>query len=354
MADYSTYPCPPGYYCLSGQEPILCPAGRMRNSSGAADYADCDLCRPGYYCPNDTINTQGIPCRGTYECPTGSPIESDCRPGHYCPPVTGTPPICPPGYYCPNATETPILCIYPFYCPEGSNMTLACDLGYQALTHAGIRYDKAMSCRICPPGYYGNSTTRATCELCPAGFYCPEGTGHGNTNPCLIGTYCPIGSDHPTNCPAGYRGEKLRAESFYDCHGCPAGTYSDTEAATHCKPCGSSSYSTGNSSICTCLGKYRSFQKSVGSCVCLSGYIYYDETDTQQTEENSDEDCQQIVDTRCTEYEVRLSSTRQCVLKENVDCNAGCDSSGYLDVELGVYVSKEKLKKNMYHFSLHL
>ena len=58
MADYSGSPCPPGYFCLEGDEPQLCPAGTMRDTQGAVNASDCPLCRPGYYCPNDTANTQ--------------------------------------------------------------------------------------------------------------------------------------------------------------------------------------------------------------------------------------------------------------------------------------------------------
>ena len=337
ISDYTGYECPVGFFCPAGGEPELCPAGTLRNTTGAASAADCPDCRPGYYCPNDTINTEGIPCRPTYECPSGASIEVDCRPGHYCVGVTGFPPLCPPGYYCPGATETPINCTLPYYCPQGSNMTMKCDLGYRAMDHAGIRYDPAQSCNICPPGTYGNYTDRSICETCPAGYYCPEGTAHGDTNPCPIGYYCPIGSDSPTACPAGMRGYKLRSEGFGECQACPANTFNDLPGQTYCRPCGSSSYSTGGAAICTCEGNYRAFQKSVGTCVCLAGYIYYDEVDSQQTESNSDQDCQQIVDTRCSVYEVRMAADRTCRLPENVDCNAACvDSGGYLDTNLGM------------------
>lgn len=60
MADYTAYLCPIGHYCLEAEEPALCPAGRMRDTPGAANYTDCPLCRDGYYCPNDTINTMGM------------------------------------------------------------------------------------------------------------------------------------------------------------------------------------------------------------------------------------------------------------------------------------------------------
>lgn len=337
IVDPTLYPCPIGHYCLERNEPALCPAGTMRNETGAAKPEDCPQCRPGYYCPNDTINTYGIPCRETYECPEGSPIEEDCRPGHFCNGTTGLPPICWAGYYCPNATDTPIPCEFPDYCPEGANMTLKCDLGYRALDHAGIRYNVNQSCEICPPGTYGNHTNRSVCETCPAGYYCPEGTGHGDSNPCPIGYYCPVGSDHAEPCPTGMFGTKVRAEGYGECVPCPANTFNDLLGATKCRPCGSASYSTGGAAICTCSGQYRTFQKSNGACVCLSGYIYYDEVDTQRSTDNSDQDCQQIVDVRCSEYEVRLSSSRGCARPETVNCNSGCpDSTGTLDIDLGV------------------
>jgi hypothetical protein len=62
------------------------------------------VCRAGYYCPNDTINVDGIPCEETFECPEGSALPAECRPGRYCPALTGIGIICPAGYYCPNAT----------------------------------------------------------------------------------------------------------------------------------------------------------------------------------------------------------------------------------------------------------
>jgi hypothetical protein len=80
------------------------------------------------------------------------------------------------------------------------------------MAHAGIRYNMSLSCRVCPPGTYGNHTNRTTCETCPAGYYCPEGTGHGDSNPCPIGYFCPIGSDSPTPCPVGMIGRKIRAD----------------------------------------------------------------------------------------------------------------------------------------------
>ena len=63
IGNYTYYPCPLGHYCDEASEPALCPAGQMRDKVGAEGAWDCPLCTPGYYCPNDTVNIVGIPCR---------------------------------------------------------------------------------------------------------------------------------------------------------------------------------------------------------------------------------------------------------------------------------------------------
>lgn len=309
----------------------------MRDVPGAEGPLNCTLCRPGYYCPNDTVNTQGIPCQETYECPPGASLEIDCRSGHYCVGITGIPPICPGGYYCPNATDTPIPCYYPEYCPEGSNMTLKCPLGYRAIDHPGVRYDISISCEICPNGTYGNHTEREVCLICPAGYYCPAGTGHGDSNPCPVGSYCPLGSAQPQPCPRGMYGKLYRAQNYGDCALCPAGYYNDLLGQKACRPCGTSSTSAEGSATCTCLGSLRSFQPSDGSCKCLSGHIYYNEADIKEDDGNSDIDCQPIVDTRCGIYQTRISSTRECVDASTYDCSVTCvDSGGVLNIDYGM------------------
>ena len=352
MTNYTRYPCPAGYYCYKGENPHLCPAGRMRNTTGAGEPDDCPLCRAGYYCPNDTINMNGIPCDATYECPLGSALPTLCTPGYYCPAVTGDPPICPPGYYCPGATDLPIECNFPDYCPEGSNMTLQCDLGYQAQAHAGIRYDVTQSCRICPAGTYGNSTDRSECKSCPAGYYCPEGTGHGDTYPCQKGYYCPVGSPEQTPCPKGFYGTRIIATSEDDCEPCPTNTFQNKVGKTRCRPCGGTSGSSSGSAVCTCNGRYRSFQKSGKRCVCLSGYHFFDKSDKKYTDADSSEDCQKIVYPRCSQHETRHAATGQCIDESNYDCSAEtkCDSSGgaYYNSNHGRYVHRY----HIYHMYL--
>lgn len=340
MTDYTLYPCPSGFYCLFGEEPHLCPAGTMRNTTGAGLPEDCPPCRGGYYCPNDTINTHGIPCPERYYCPVGAAIPTDCPSGSYCPALTEDPIICPPGYYCTDMVVNPIECLKPFYCPEGSNMTLTCPLGYQAQDHQGIRYDVTESCRICPPGSYGNHSERATCESCPAGYFCPAGTGHGDSNPCRMGSYCPIGSPIEYSCPRGYYGTRILAESRSDCTPCVAGSYSDRDFSTHCGGCGGYADSPEGSSSCSCRGKYRNFQKSDKSCICLSGYIYYDETDTVAVTISSSENCQRISDERCSTHQVRDAATRACVDPSTFDCSRKYCSSNdpYFNQDYGRFV----------------
>jgi hypothetical protein len=52
---------------------------------------------------------------------------------------------------------------------------------------------------------------------------------------------------------------------------------------------------------------------------------------------NSPDDCQQVVDTRCSTTETRLANTRVCVSPGAYDCSTECAFSGYgyLDVSLG-------------------
>ncbi|XP_071497013.1 uncharacterized protein [Diadema antillarum] len=329
MTNTTFYPCPVGHYCEEATtEPVPCTGGRMSTTEGRVSNEDCPLCTPGYYCPNDTINVHGIPCRPTYECPEGASIEVTCRAGHYCEGVTGEPPICPGGYYCPIGSFTPTRCFYPKYCPEGSEFPLACPLGYRAVNHNELRDSDSDSCFVCPAGTYGNHTERFYCADCPEGYYCPEGTGNPQDYPCEKGYYCPANSSAPTPCPAGTYGNQALAVAASQCVDCPAGTYNNLEGQVACRPCGSASSSEPGSPTCTCTGAYRSFQISDGSCECQSGYVYYDETDQQQVEGNGEGDCQPRVDTRCELSQSRDASTRECVDPSTVDCTTQCGTNG--------------------------
>lgn len=342
ISNYRVNPCPIGHYCEEASEPAFCPAGRMRPSPGAANYTDCPLCRAGFFCPNDTANTRGIPCQETFECPSGSALPFECRPGHYCGPVTGVSPICPAGYYCPNATGSAAYpCPWPYYCPEGSNMTLVCPLGYMARNVSGLRTMLNQSCSVCPAGTYGNHSQRAFCQICPAGFYCPEQTGNGNDNPCPKGHYCPRGSGDKKPCDKGYYGKFDRAEKAEDCKKCPLNTYNDQVGKDACFPCGSSSSAKEGAVLCQCKGLYRYFRPSDGWCICQGGYHYFDEADQQLVDSDGDTDCQRIVRDRCPSNYIRLSNTGLCKDPTTYDCSGPCYGSNGKLAESGSCVCEK-------------
>lgn len=49
---------------------------------------------------------------------------------------------------------------------------------------------------------------------------------------------------------------------------------------------------TSGSSSCTCIGKNRAFQQSDGSCLCRTGFIFYNELDFRSSTSDSEMDCQ--------------------------------------------------------------
>ncbi|XP_033646870.1 uncharacterized protein LOC117306372 isoform X1 [Asterias rubens] len=350
MTNSSFLPCYEGHYCEEGTtEPQPCTGGRMSTTTGRVSNEDCPLCTPGYYCPNDTINIHGIPCRPTYECPEGAAIEVTCRPGHYCEGVTGDPPLCPGGNYCPLGSSAYTQCFYPKYCPEGSEVPLECPLGSRAMNHAGLRVYSNESCNLCPAGTYGNHTERFECAQCIEGYYCPIGTGNPENFPCPIGYYCPAGSGEPFPCPAGLYGNIIKAIRSDQCQPCPANTFNNMLGQKACRPCGSSAAAQEGSVTCDCTGKYRSFQTTSGSCVCWSGYVFYNEVDLSETEGNNDGDCQLKVDDRCELSQARDASERKCVDPGTYDCTVMCGADdGTFDVDLGrctcnTYIAPEEI-----------
>lgn len=199
------------------------------------------------------------------------------------------------GSYCPNGSEFHIICSYPNYCPPNSVQELPCELGYQALNTSGLRNSHEDHCEICEPGKYGNDPQRRFCAQCPAGYYCPRGSKSPTTNPCPEGSYCPAGVGAPQSCPPGSYGNRSRATAESDCYACPRNTFNNLERQRACLPCGSSSVSEEGQTLCTCLGKSRSFQVSDGSCVCLLRYVFDDPSSKEREEGNSALDCRPMV-----------------------------------------------------------
>ncbi|KAG9348567.1 hypothetical protein JZ751_002303, partial [Albula glossodonta] len=343
LTDYSAHPCPPGFWCSGVGPPVPCPAGTMRPQPGAASSNQCVPCAAGTYCPDTRStgrpNIHGTPCRSTFQCPAGSVMETPCQAGSYCGPGTGDPTPCPGGYICPVGSDTystpQQVCAFPYYCPANSSSMLLCDGGYIPVNTSGLRGSRDTSCKLCEGGTHRPGTSSTPhCLTCPPGYHCPPGTEHYWSNPCPIGYFCPLGNDNPVPCPPGYYGNITHAKHLQDCHPCPADTFNHLSAQRACFPCGSSAHSQEGSASCTCIGQNRAFQHSDGSCLCRTGFVFYNELDLKSTN---------------TDRQVRLASSRECVSPSAHLCNITCGAhGGHLNVELGIchceqYVAVEEL-----------
>nr|XP_047130962.1 uncharacterized protein LOC100202447 isoform X1 [Hydra vulgaris] len=313
MSDYSYSECPIGFYCLEGQGPQYCPPGTRRLIPGARNGSDCSPCPAKFYCPFKSENIYGTPCTSGFFCKIGSEIPIKCIEGYYCPELTGDPILCPGGFYCSNGTDTPKICEFPYYCPPGSSSPQICNLGYKALAISGNRTSHDIACMICPAGFYGNEISRLSCLECPEGYICPQGTEDPKKHVCPKGFYCPKASAEGIPCQPGMYGNHTKASKSSDCLPCPVNTFNNLKGMEACRPCGSSSTSIEGQLKCTCKGLHRSFQVSDGSCVCESGYVYYDVTNIKLVEGNSDKSCQKLVADRCQAGMLRDSNTLQCV-----------------------------------------
>ncbi|XP_061576515.1 uncharacterized protein si:ch211-286b4.4 [Cololabis saira] len=358
LTDYSSSPCPPGFWCSGSGPPVFCPAGTKRQLPGAAAPSQCEPCAGGTFCPDPRItgkpNLEGIPCRASYQCPVGAVSEKLCRAGSYCGPQTAEPPVCPEGYLCPEGSHSyrdpKQLCLFPHYCPANSSALKSCEGGSMPVNTSGLRGSKNTGCRLCEGGTFRTYLSPILqCLPCPAGYYCPPGTDNYKNKSCPLGYICPRGSTQPVSCPPGSFGNLTHAENLEDCHPCPANTFNHLPAQKACFPCGSSSTSPAGSSSCTCIGKNRAFHYSDGSCLCRTGFIFYNELDFKSSTSDSELDCQPEVNRRCATGEVRLADSRECVSPSQHLCNITCGThGGTLDVEMGIchcerYVSAEEL-----------
>ncbi|KAI4904543.1 hypothetical protein NFI96_029611 [Prochilodus magdalenae] len=358
IIDFSSFPCPPGHWCSGTGLPVPCPAGTLRAQPGAASASQCEPCVAGTYCPDPRLkgqpNTAGIICRASYQCPTGSVVETPCRAGSYCRTQTGEPTPCPAGYYCPEGSYTyntpQQICTYPYYCPVNSSAMLSCGGGFMPRNISGLRVSHDSSCVLCEAGTYRPShSVHLRCLACPPGYHCPQGVEHYSGQPCPMGYVCPRGSFNPVPCPPGTYGNRTNAELLEECQQCPPGTFNHLNAQRACFPCGSSSTSDKGASSCMCIGKNRVFQHSDGSCLCKAGYVFYNELDFKSSTADSDLDCQPELNKRCGAGQVRLASSQECVSPSRYSCNITCGpQGGSLDVGLGIchcqrYVSAEEV-----------
>ncbi|XP_042073971.1 proprotein convertase subtilisin/kexin type 5-like [Haplochromis burtoni] len=273
----------------------------MRQLPGAAAPSQCELCAGGTFCPHpqDTgkPNVEGIPCRASYQCPVGAVSERPCRAGSYCGPQTAEPEACPEGYFCPEGSHSynspKQLCPFPYYCPANSSSMKSCEGGSMPANTSGLRGSKNSCCIVCEGGTYRPSLASILqCLPCPPGYFCPPGADNYKKNPCPLGYVCPLGSTQPISCPPGSFGNLTRAEKMDDCRLCLENTFNHLPAQKACFPCGSSSTSQAGSFSCTCIGKNRAFQYSDGSCLCRTGFIFYNELDFKISTADSELDCQ--------------------------------------------------------------
>ncbi|KAL2085398.1 hypothetical protein ACEWY4_018718 [Coilia grayii] len=258
LTGYSGFPCPAGFWCSGSSLPVLCPAGTFRSQPGASSATHCARCDPGTYCPNPHTsgvpNTAGIPCRASYQCPTGSAQESVCAAGHYCAPRTGDPPPCSQGYVCPPGSHTYSTpqqrCLFPFFCPMGSAVMQSCPGGFMPVNGTGPRASLERFCQPCQAGTYRPAMPSAlNCQPCPPGYHCQSG-----------GYHYPAGGYH---CPSG--GYYCSSGAFY----CPSGGYFCNSGGYHCPPGGH--YCPSGAFCCHSGGYYCPSDRYY----CPSGGFYY-------------------------------------------------------------------------------
>ncbi|XP_029964558.1 uncharacterized protein LOC115400686 [Salarias fasciatus] len=226
----------------------------------------------------------------------------------------------------------------------------SCEGGSMPVNTSGLRGSPNKCCRVCEGGTYRLYLSPIfQCLPCPPGFHCSPGTDNYKSHPCPRGYFCPVGSNQPKPCPPGSFGNQTHAEKMADCHPCPVNTFNHLPAQKACFSCGSSSTSPAGSSSCTCTGKNRAFQYSDGSCLCRTGFIFYNQLDFKSSTSDSELDCQPEVNRRCSAGEVRLAASRECVSPSLHSCNVTCGSlGGTLDADMGIcqcekYVSAEEL-----------
>lgn len=267
-----------GYYCPLNTEfahQYACPNGTFNNVTAATSDNACQLCTPGYYCPNKGMPEPAGPCApGSYctlaswsDKPTilGNDTDSDCKcpaqsmggrcnAGQFCPEGSSEPTECTPGYYCendelanvsglcwagyycngstilpnPQNDSTGDVCPKGHFCPEGSRTPTPCEPG--EFTDRFYNQNKS-NCLACTAGQYcsgyGRDLPNGDCD---EGWFCPEGMTkpQPDGNRCLAGHKCPVGSPQQTPCASGtYQPLPEQGE----CLDCPAGKYCDQNEA---------------------------------------------------------------------------------------------------------------------------
>lgn len=142
--------------------------------------------------------------------------------------------------------------------------------------------DEASGCSPCGRGSYSTSENNRECLDCPAGSVClgrtnsraPASRILNRGYSCPTGFYCPTASYLESPCPVGTYAKLEGTPDRAQCLKCKVGWYNGREGQEGCRKCGPSAYTSadGGATTCQCLGEFRTFIKSTGSCLCRAGY----------------------------------------------------------------------------------
>ncbi|CDW71824.1 gcc2 and gcc3 domain-containing protein [Stylonychia lemnae] len=325
----SDFLCPPGYYCIRGSlEPVACPVGYYRAFRGGSSINSCLRCDPGFYCANEAQVVPIVCPNGTY-CPSGTQSPIGCPAGYYCPSKSSTPIKCPTGFYCPGRTEFYFKCANGTYCPPGTSIPITCP-GGKFGSGVANNTNETVSCDTCGRGQYSTQEMSGLCMDCTPGYVClgstnverPTSIEVNNGYICPPGHYCPLASYREVACPIATYNKYEGRDDITDCLPCKAGYYNDIIGQSGCKQCGPSSSSAEGSSTCSCIGKNRRFAKSIGACLCESGFKPKD----GKSDSDSIVDCEANNKQTCADgQEIDLEG--YCVDSEDSICKAQCDGS---------------------------
>lgn len=291
VSDVSSSPatdCSVGNYCPEGTtEEIPCPAGRYRDTVGAAAETDCpltpagyytntpgassysaNLCKAGYYCPEGSISSMTKVCpAGTYRTSTGAGAESDCL-------------VCDAGSYCRYEATTSLTdCPQGYYCMKGTTVPEPCPVGTYG---AATKLTASSDCTDCTAGKYCDSKgITAPTGNCLAGFYCTlksitatpvDGT---TGNVCTRGGYCETGASAPVACPDGSYNIFTGSVDSSSCITCPSGFYcSGTSQPTPTAQCNAGYYCTGGATTAqqnSATAGYYTIAGSSSQIPCMQG-----------------------------------------------------------------------------------
>jgi hypothetical protein len=327
--------CPAGHFCVPGSPSAYqCLPGTFRSTPGGLFNWSCGTCPAGKYCPNGSVLPTSCP-PGKY-CATGSAFPTGCPDGFSCPPNSTQPTPCPSGTFCSNGSEVPSVCPAGTYCPSQSTVPMLCPLGTFADPNSTInRSAIQVACQNCPRGYFGADSSRLSCEKCFQGYLCfgasdsrIYGTTRGNPLDlaldggviCPVGQFCPEGSYSPSPCPRGTYNPNVGSYNISNCSLCPANYFNNISGQSSCRPCGGTSYSSDDRTLCQCKGRNRVFHGSDSACRCVPGYVIFDSNGNPTNEGYSDGvlDCELRSLDRCDSGDIR---------GQDGTCVQSCDDS---------------------------